>query len=90
VGCISSLVAIWKSPSVEAWLLRSCIGFCVGCGAYWHIPYPTGQRGNVSKNHLPTILSGIGFSLAVGVGTAEDSAGQGKGQIDAKLAALPR
>jgi hypothetical protein len=49
-----------------------------------HIPQPVGQPGNVSKNHLPAILCGIVFSLSVGVGSAEDSAGQGKGEIDAK------
>jgi hypothetical protein len=44
-----------------------------------HIPQPVGQPGDVSKNHLPAILCGIG-----GVGSAEDSAVQGKGEIDAK------
>ena len=38
----------------------------------------------MSKNHLPAILCGIVFSLSVGVGGAEDSAVQGKGEIDAK------
>src|SRR5262249_2944617 len=35
-------------------------------------------------NCFSTILCGIVFSLSVGVGSAEDSAVQGKGQIDAK------
>ena len=39
---------------------------------------------NVSKNYLPAILCGIVFSISAGVGSAEDSAVQGKGQIDAK------
>jgi hypothetical protein len=47
-----------------------------------HIPQPVGEPGNVSKNHLPAILSGIVFSLSVSVGSAEDSAD--KGRIDAK------
>ena len=38
----------------------------------------------MSKFHLPAILSEIVVSLSVGVGSAEDSAVQGKGQIDAK------
>jgi hypothetical protein len=38
---------------------------------------------NVSKNYLPAILCGI-FSISAGVCSAEDSAVQGKGQIDAK------
>jgi hypothetical protein len=35
-------------------------------------------------NYLPTVLCGMVFSLSVGVASAEDSAVQGKGQIDAK------
>jgi hypothetical protein len=38
----------------------------------------------VSKNHLPAILRGIVFSISAGVGSAEDSTVQGKGQIDEK------
>ena len=38
----------------------------------------------MSKNHLPAVLCGIVFSISAGVGSAEDSAVQGKGQIDAK------
>jgi hypothetical protein len=38
----------------------------------------------MSKNHLPAFLCGIVFSISAGVGSAEDSAVQGKGQIDAK------
>src|SRR6476646_1046604 len=49
-----------------------------------HIPQFIGQPGDVSKNHLPAVLCGIIFSISAGVGSAEDSAVQGKGQIDAK------
>jgi hypothetical protein len=38
----------------------------------------------MSRNHLPAILCGIVFSISAGVGSAEDSAVQGKSQIDAK------
>ena len=37
----------------------------------------------MSKNHLFAILCGIVFSISAGVGSAEDRALQGKGQIDA-------
>jgi hypothetical protein len=49
-----------------------------------HIPQFIGQPGDVSKNQLPAVLCGIIFSISAGVGSAEDSAVQGKGQIDAK------
>src|SRR4029077_7712484 len=39
---------------------------------------------NVSKNHLSAIFCGIVFSLSMGVGSAQDNAVQGQGQIDAK------
>ena len=49
-----------------------------------HIPQPVRQPGIVSTNHLPVILCGIVFSLSAGVGSAQDGAVQGKGEIDAK------
>jgi hypothetical protein len=39
---------------------------------------------NMPKNHLPAILYGIVFLLSAGVGSAEDSAVEGTGHIDAK------
>jgi hypothetical protein len=48
------------------------------------VPQHVGQPATVSNNLVPAILSGIVFSLSMGVGSAQDSAVQGKGQIDAK------